>query len=315
MLPVQQPDLASMFGQYSVGPTVVGYDRQQMANQNNAFNLQQAAAEEQRNAEKHPIDMKSALQLARQRRLTSDLAEKEQPFKLAEAERKGNIAADEDQAKGLERAGLVFKQAGALAKANGGKIPLQYQQYFHPEMLKVMDSMTPEQMTEHGDAIFKNSKSYLGQEQKNEGRLDVASTNASVKQAAIDAANERSAADRASRERIAAQRIESARKLLNDKRSTASDKKSLEQYAQDLFRQANDIELDDPRAAQIVRARGDDILKKAQSIKAAGAAPRVDLDRNVLEEVGVLPPPRQGTGAAAPTTAPSADPYAGFKIK
>jgi hypothetical protein len=292
-----------------------GYRRTQEASTNNAFNLQQAVAEEQRAADKAPIDLESLQQLARGRKLDADLKEAEQPTRLADIVRKAAASTAEDQAKDLERIGYTYQQIGALAKANKGRIPPSLQGRVPPEVLAHLEEFGPDQMVAHGDAIIKHSKSYLGQAQKDEGRLDVASTNASVKQAAIDAANERAAADRASRERIAAQRIESARKLLNDKRSSAPDKKSLEQYAQDLYRQANDLELDDPRAAQIVRARGDDILKKAQSIKAAGATPRVDLDRSVLEEVGVIPPSRQGTGAPAPTTAPSADPYAGFKIK
>jgi hypothetical protein len=51
------------------------------------------------------------------------------------------------------------------------------------------------------------------------------------------------------------------------------------------------------------------VVADIKALRAAGATPRVDLDRSVLEETGVITPtPRQGTGAPSPTTVPSDDP-------
>lgn len=312
----QYPGLSDMFYE---GPNVFktqeGYRRSDEAALNNQQSLSEAIQKQQQEAQLHPLKMEYEQQRARQQQLNSDFAEKEQPYKLADLTRKGTANQETDDAAGMDRLGYSLLQVGNLAKANGGSIPLQVQQRLSPEILQLVTQHGPDGLIKMGTAIRENSKNYLGQAQKDEGKLAVADTAAGVRQAAIEAADARAAADRASRERIAAQRLEGARRLLQDKRGLTSDKKSLEQYARDLAAARDSLELDDPAAAAVMERRYQKVVSDIKALRAAGATPRVDLDRSVLQEVGVLPPPSQGTGAPAPTTAPSADPYAGFKIK
>ena len=304
---VNYPDLKSMFGDYSVGPTMEGYRRTQEASTNNAFNLQQAVAEEQRAADRAPIDLESLQQLARGRKLDADLKEAEQPTKLAELGRKAAASTAEDQAKDLERIGYSYQQIGAVAKANGGKLPLSLQGRVPPEILAHLEEFGPDQMVSHGDAIIKHSKSYLGQDQKAEGQMQIQQLKAEVERYKADQrrAAMKEAAD--ARERI-------ARQVAANRAAKGGAEKNIKTYTE-AYIKYNQMasEATDPETRSYYVALANDMQEKrtAELVAMAGAKEAGKIDTGKAAGMETKPAP------VAPTANPPSktDPYAGFKIR
>lgn len=313
MLSVQQPSLDEIYGS---GPDfskyIEGGQRSEMARQNNAQNLAEAQAQAYRDQQLHPLALQEKQQLIRQRELGNELAAAKQPSEL----KKVQYGAEEADYKAQQQFGQALEQWGSIAEANGGQIPLQLQQRMPPELAQLFAQPTGwQQAKQAGSAMREASMKWLSQQSKQTSAEEVAAGKDAIRLKAIQSAEDRAREDRLLRERLAGQRLDNARRLAADKRAGSSDKKSLEQYAVELDRAASDLEFDDPRAAQILKQRAVAAFEKAKTLKAASGQGRVDLQRDLYQEVGVLPPTQQAPVQAAPAAAVPADPYAGFKIK
>jgi len=311
---VQYPNLSEMFYE---GPGISKYyegsRRADEATANNAQNLAEAQAQAYREQQLHPLAVQEKQQLIRQRQLGNNLAEAGQPSAL----KKIQYGAEEADYKAQQQFGQALEQWGSIAEANGGQIPLQLQQRMPPELAQLFAQPNGwQQAKQAGSAMREASMKWLQQQSKQGSAEGIAESKDAVRLQAIQAATDRAREDRLLRERLAGQRLDNARKLAADKRAGSNDKKSLEQYAVELERAASDLEFDDPRAAQILKQRAAAAFEKAKTLKAAAGQGRTDLQRDLYQEVGVLPPPTQKpTVQAAPAAAAPADPYAGFKIK
>lgn len=310
------PGLSDMFYEgANVFKTHEGFRRSEEAAAAHQQGLAEAIQRQQHEAAMNPLRVESETQLGRKRRLEADLAEKEQPYKLKQIDYNAQKAEYED----MDRFGQALEQWGSIAEANQGQIPLELQSRMPKELAAVFAQPDGwRQAQKAGKAMRENSAKWLSQQSKQGSAEDIAALKAreaTERQRLADEARARQAQlDRESRERLARERIDNARKLAADRRSGSSDKKTLEQYAVELDRAANEVMLDDPQAANALRQRSMDILQKAASLKAASAGVNDNFRRELLNlqnRYGTSPQPAQ----AAPAAPAPADPYAGFKIK
>ena len=313
MLGVNYPGLSEMFYDGpNVFKTAEGYRRSGEASQNNAQNLADAIQAHQFDTEMNPLRIAHQQGINAQRQLELDLAKKKQPGLLAQAEQ---IPFDD---KNLSALMSHFEGLGDMAVKNGGlplPIALQLKKSGFPEEI-LQELSTPQgaqRILDAGKSYRENSAKWLSQQSKQGSAENVAETKGDTQAAAIAARERQAQLDRESRERIAQARLDSARKLMADKRAAAKDKLSLQNYAVDLDKAANSIAIDNPEAANVLKQRRDWALAQAAKIGAAGSQPKVDLQRDLYGELGIIKP-TQPAQAAPAATAP-ADPYAGFKIK
>lgn len=308
MLGVNYPGLSEMFYDGpNVFKTAEGYRRSGEASQNNAQNLADAIQAHQFDTEMNPLRIAHQQGINAQHQLELDLAKKKQPGLLAQAEQ---IPFDD---KNLSALMSHFEGLGDMAVKNGGlplPIALQLKKSGFPEEI-LQELSTPQgaqRILDAGKSFRESSMKYRLQGLKNEGAQAVADTKADAAADAIATRERIAREDRLSREAIANKRIDAARKLLQDKRSDAKDKQSLEQYARDLFKQANDVELDDPRAAQILRTRAEQMVQKAAQIRSAPAAVGDQFRREVMGMPTTTNPPAQAAPAATAPASQDNDP-------
>lgn len=304
---VNYPSLSEMYSSspYNVGTgrLMMGMERQKAAEETLARNA--ALSEQERSLQEvlNPLKVKREQALLDRDSELASYEKEARPLKLSADQYK--LAGE--KAKYMGQLGEVALQIGSMAKQNGGTIPLQWQQHVPAEFMEILKRPGgADTLIGMGNAAVTSTAKWLAQQSKQESAEDTAA-------ARLLSAENRAREDRLSRERIAASRLESARKLAADKRATSSDKKTLEQYAQDLLRAANEIELDNPEAARVLMGRYQKALTDAQKLKSAGAAVGDEFKRQLLNLPGryTNQPPAQ----AAPAATEPADPYAGFKIK
>ena len=301
---VNYPSLSEMYSSspYNVGTgrLMMGMERQKAAEETLARNA--ALSEQERSLQ----EVLNPLRVRREQALldkdTEQLAfDKEtRPLKL-DVEK---YRASAEKAKYVGQLGEVALQIGSMAKQNGGAIPLQWQQHVPAEFMEILKRPGgADTLINMGNAAVTSTAKWLAQQFKQASAEDIAAER-------LRSAENRAREDRLSRERIAASRLESARKLAADKRSTSSDKKTLEQYAQDLLRAANEIELDNPESARVLMGRYQKALADAQKLKSAGAAVGDEFKRDLLNLPGryTNQPPAQAAPAAAAPASQDNDP-------
>jgi hypothetical protein len=180
----QYPGLSDMF--YD-GPNVFktqeGYRRSDEAAVNNQQSLAEALQKQQQDAQLHPLKMEYEQQRARQQRLESDLAEKQQPLKL----NKLQYDAQEAEYKDMDRFGEALEKWGSIAEANGGSIPLPLQDRM-PKELAAMFSQPDgwKQAKAAGTAMREHSQKWLAQQSKQGSAEDVAQLKAQVEKYKAD---------------------------------------------------------------------------------------------------------------------------------
>lgn len=311
MLGVNYPGLSEMFYDGpNVFKTAEGYRRSDEASANNAQNLADAVQAHQFDQQMNPLKIRKQQLGNDTSQLEYDLAAAKQPKLLADAEK---IPFDDKNFSALMS---HFEGVGQTAVARGGLKPLdplyvQLKRSGFPQ--EVLDELsTPEgaqRVADAGKSFRETNMRYQLQALKNEGAADVADTRAGSAAAALAAKERQAQLDRESRERMSAARLEAARKLMQDKRATASDKKSLEQYAQDLARTRDSIAIDDPRAAEVLDQRYKKVVVDILKIRAAGNQGKVDLQRDLYNELGIIPPaPAQAAPAATAPASQDNDP-------
>lgn len=307
------PGLSDMFYEgANVFKTHEGFRRSEEAAAAHQQGLAEAIQRQQHEAAMNPLRIEAEKQLGRTRKLTADLAEKEQPYKLKQIDYNAQKAEYED----MDRFGQALEQWGSIAEANQGQIPLELQSRMPKELAAVFAQPNGwQQAKAAGKAMRENSAKWLSQQSKQGSAEDIAALKAreaTERQRLADEARARQAQlDRESRERLAMQRLENAHKLAADRRSGSSDKKTLEQYAVELDRAANEVMLDDPQAANALRQRSMDILQKAASLKAASAGVNDDFRRELMglqNKYGTKPQPAQAAPAATAPASQDNDP-------
>ena len=313
MLGVNYPGLSEMFYEGpNVFKTAEGFRRSDEASANNAQNLADAIQAHQFDQQMNPLRVQGKQQELDKGALEYQLAQAKQPKLLSEA---SQIPFNDKNFSALMS---HFEGLGDIAAKNNGlplPIALQLKQSGFPQ--EVLDELsTPEgaiRVRDAGKSFRENSAKWQLQQSKQGSAEAIAETRGNTQADAIAARERQAQLDRESRERIAQARLDSARKLMADKRATASDKKSLEQYAQDLARTRDDIAVDNPQAAEVLNQRYNKVVNDILKIRAAGNQGKVDLQRELYGELGIIKPTQPAQ--AAPAAAAPADPYAGFKIK
>lgn len=307
------PGLSDMFYEgANVFKTHEGFRRSEEAAAAHQQGLAEALQRQQYEAAMNPLRIESERQLGRTRKLTADVAEKEQPYKLKKVEYDATKAEYED----MDRFGQALEQWGSIAEANQGQIPLELQSRMPKELAAVFAQPNGwQQAKAAGKAMRENSSKWLQQQSKQGSAEDIAALKAAQaaesRRLADEARARQAQLDRESRERIAMQRLDNARKLAADRRSGSSDKKTLEQYAVELDRAANELLIDDPRAAAALKQRSEEMIIKAQSIKAASAGVNDDFRRELLglqNKYGTKPQPAQAAPAATAPASQDNDP-------
>lgn len=121
-LPVQQPDLAQMFGQDNLYNTLYGLQRQDQANANNAQNVSQAQQDQQFQAQNQPFLLQQLVAEPGHTNAMTALAQAQTPGAAAESTLKGNAAT-------LDTATLPQQKDAKIAKIAAGLTEDQARQH------------------------------------------------------------------------------------------------------------------------------------------------------------------------------------------
>ena len=153
---VQYPDLSQMFGQYSMYPTIVGLDREAVAQQNNQINqatsLQDMLLKQQQEARLgKESEAKMALEKANADKLRQQL---DQAAAAAKFKNTGEMA-------------QALEQWGSIAEKNNGQIPLALQNQMPDSIREVFADPEGWKYAKAAGQIFReNSARWLGEEDK-----------------------------------------------------------------------------------------------------------------------------------------------------
>ena len=297
------PDLAGMFGSMSPVPYLAALNQEEAASRGRT--LQNDQALETLNFDKavNPLKIVDAGITTAGRIRDEDLASSLYPDVKRNAQAKIDSERTKFTSQQLDSLGNQLMQIGTAAKANGGMLPLSITNNVDPKIIQMLQQPGGhDAVFALGKALRDNSTAWTKQESKQDSAEGIAADKEATRQAAIKAQNERAAADRESRERIAAMRV-AAQKLLADKRGSANDKQSLEQYLVALDRQRNTVAIDDPQAYAALSQRMAEIQNRIEKIKSAGAAEQGSLPRDLMGKTTPQSGPRANTqpqGATAP---------------
>lgn len=166
------PGLSDMFYEgANVFKTHEGFRRSEEAAAAHQQGLAEAIQRQQHEAAMNPLRVEAEKQLGRTRKLTADLAEKEQPYKLKKVEYDATKAEYED----MDRFGQALEQWGTIAEANQGQIPLELQSRMPKELAAVFAQPNGwKQAKDAGKAMRENSQKWLSQQSKQGSAEDIA---------------------------------------------------------------------------------------------------------------------------------------------
>ena len=174
------PGLSDMFYEgANVFKTHEGFRRSEEAAAAHQQSLAEAIQRQQHEAAMNPLRIEAEKQLGRTRKLTADLAEKEQPYKLKQIDYNAQKAEYED----MDRFGQALEQWGSIAEANQGQIPLELQSRMPKELAAVFAQPDGwKQAKNAGKAMRENSAKWLSQQSKQGSAEDIAAARLKAQQ-------------------------------------------------------------------------------------------------------------------------------------
>ena len=290
MLPVNQPNLANVFGEYSMYPVTSALEQEAQANRNNQINQDAALAEALYKQQQRPLDLAQTQEVTKGQQLTNQLTQQ----KIDEA-LKGT------QFKHLGEVGTALEQLGAIARDNGGNIPLWLQSQVPKDIAPMFaEEGGWQKALQVGKAIRENSPAWQKEQDVQSHKIEIQNLKGEVERYKADQRRAAMADAAAMRERIA--KIMAGAKTAKDKQTAI---KTLDQAYIDYTSKA--AEATDPNMRTFYSQMAQDIVNQktayinAQAVAKEAGKPDVgaisDLPtRQAPTPRKVEPPSKSGPG-------------------